>query len=53
MLFETVIQLQLHDIQIEGGLILHVLHVSVNTMIEEEIYGPYIDNDMGGIKQGI
>ena len=53
MLFETVLQLQLHDIQIDGRLILHVVHVSGNMMIEKEIYGPYIDNYMGGIKQGI
>ena len=47
LLFETV--LQVHEIQTERRLIIHVLHISVTRIIEAGIDGLSKDNDMGGI----
>ena len=51
LLFETV--LQLHEIYMEGILILHVVHISRTRMIEADIYGLYRGNNLGGIIKGI
>ena len=51
MLFETV--LQIHEIPVEGGLIMHVVHISGKRMIEAGIDDLSIRNYMGGIMQGI
>ena len=51
MLFETV--LQLHEIPVEGILIMHVVHISGTRMIEAGIDGLSIRNYMGGIMQVI
>ena len=47
LLFETV--LQLHNIQTEMILILHVVHISGTRIIEAGIDGLSRGNDMGGI----
>ena len=51
MFFETV--LQLHELTVEGVLIMHVVHISGTRMIEAGIDDLSIRNYMGGIMQGI
>ena len=47
------IVLILNELQMQGGFILHSIHISGTSMIEEAVYGLYISNNLVGMIQGL
>ena len=47
------IVLILNELQMQGGFILHAIHISGTSMIEEAVYGLYISNNLVGMMQGL
>ena len=51
LLFDII--LRLHQVQMRGELILHVIHISGTQMIEAGIDGLFRGNNLGGIMRGL
>ena len=51
MLFEIV--MRLHQVQIRGEIISHVIHIAGKRMIEAGIYGLSRGNNLGGMMRGM